>query len=166
MTKARPLSDSPLMAGSDLGRLYDLASGDAALLHGEDLGMALAAQLDLPAPTGIGGAARTGTTLRALLRDGAAPASSFVRLKTEAKAWEDGAEPELAGVAHAVYLGAIAAALVHHGRMITRLARAGLKRRPAWLLAQQWVDPELRALARDARRKLEDKGAERPAGGG
>ncbi len=154
MTKTYPSSDTPMVASSDLGRLYDLASSDATLFHGEDVAMALAAQLDLPAPTGAGGAARADTTLRTLMRDGAASASAFVLVKNDAKAWQEGAEPELASIAHAIYLGAIAAGLIHHDAMITRLTKSELRHQLTWLLAQQWVDPDLRTLARHARRML------------
>lgn len=143
-------------AGSDLGRLYDLAASDEPLWRDEDLATTLAAQLDLPARGGPSGAAGGGT-LRSLLLDGATPESRLTGIKDDAKGWLDGAGPELAGIARAVYLAAIAAALVHHGETITRLPPGALRGQLAWLLAQQWVDADLRGVVRRALRALEGR---------
>ena len=93
-----------------------------------------------------------GRPLAEILLDPAADPTVIATLKDYGKAmslrWRGGA---LHGAAVAVYYGAIAAALVCHGRKITTHSYRGLDHSFATLIGKPWMAPELAELLARAR---------------
>jgi hypothetical protein len=126
---------------------------DAPLLF--DLGRVEQAQLQQLHKLVVGASQPPIVSFRDLLRHLAPPLELLHATKDFAKASScDLESPVPTPVAMALYYAAIATALLRHGARLTTMDDASLLKGLAWVVAQPWVDPEIRLLLVDAQTRV------------